>query len=139
MKATIQVQSILFISYLCLIIVCFLLSFLVVLVMILIVLVMVSADLFSGVVPSQMLLKQYCKYNLTELTKSKRTFCNSVLSLYIITITKNTQFSKFAYNFSKNSFEYSRCWQLLYLFLLWCFLSVLTFSDLLKPNCIRTF
>ena len=84
-------------------------SFLVVLMISFIVLVILElADLYSGRYPHNV-EKQCCKYNLTELATSKITFCNSVLSLYIITITKNIQFLRLEYKLSKNSCEYSRC------------------------------
>ena len=50
---------------------------------------MVVTDLYSGGCPHNA-EKTRCEYILTELTKNYKTFCNSVLSLYIITITKTT-------------------------------------------------
>ena len=66
--------------------------------------VIVVTDLYSGGCPHNA-EKTRCEYILTELTKSNITSCNSLLLLYIITITKITYFYKFAYKFSKNSCE----------------------------------
>lgn len=86
------------------------LSYFLVVLMVSIVLVkVVVGDLLTGGFPHKCCSNNAEKIIFTDFTKSYKTFCKALLLMYIITITKNTQFSKLAYKLSKNSCEYPLC------------------------------